>query len=104
MPFWQDKIAPALLDNKTVLVAAHGNSLRALAKHIEGISDEDIMDLEIPTGQPLVYELNDDLTVAKNTTYNRYSIVNKTALSPPIIVRDEGAVFLGYWKTVVLAI
>ena len=51
------------------------------------------MDLEIPTGQPLVYELNDDLTVAKNTTYNRYSIVNKTALSPPIIVRDEGAVF-----------
>ena len=52
-------------DNKTVLVAAHGNSLRALAKHIEGISDEDIMDLEIPTGQPLVYELNDDLTVAK---------------------------------------
>ena len=57
------------LDNKTVLVAAHGNSLRALAKHIEGISDEDIMDLEIPTGQPLVYELNDDLTVAKNTTY-----------------------------------
>ncbi len=94
LPFWQDEIAPALLDNKTVLVAAHGNSLRALAKHIEGISDEDIMDLEIPTGQPLVYELNDDLTVAKNTTYNRYSIVNKTALSPPIIVRDEGAVFL----------
>ncbi|MCG6522491.1 2,3-bisphosphoglycerate-dependent phosphoglycerate mutase, partial [Vibrio parahaemolyticus] len=62
---WQDEIAPALKDNKTVLVAAHGNSLRALAKHIEGISDEDIMDLEIPTGQPLVYELNDDLTVAK---------------------------------------
>ena len=59
----QDEIAPALKDNKTVLVAAHGNSLRALAKHIEGISDEDIMDLEIPTGKPLVYELNDDLTV-----------------------------------------
>ncbi len=65
LPFWQDEIAPALKDNKTVLVAAHGNSLRALAKHIEGISDDDIMDLEIPTGQPLVYELNDDLTVAK---------------------------------------
>ncbi|KAF1304365.1 2,3-diphosphoglycerate-dependent phosphoglycerate mutase [Enterococcus saccharolyticus] len=63
LPFWQDQIAPALLDGKTVLVAAHGNSLRALAKHIEGISDEDIMDLEIPTGKPLVYELNDDLTV-----------------------------------------
>ena len=65
LPFWQDQIAPALLDNKTVLVAAHGNSLRALAKHIEGISDEDIMDLEIPTGTPLVYELNNDLQVIK---------------------------------------
>ena len=46
-----------------VLVVAHGNSLRALAKYIEGISDEDIMGLEIPTGQPLVYELDEDLTV-----------------------------------------
>ncbi|MBP2097818.1 2,3-diphosphoglycerate-dependent phosphoglycerate mutase [Enterococcus rivorum] len=65
IPFWEDHIAPALLDSKTVLVAAHGNSLRALAKHIEGISDDDIMGLEIPTGQPLVYELNDDLSVSK---------------------------------------
>ncbi len=65
LPFWEDQIAPALLEGKTVLVAAHGNSLRALAKHLEGISDEDIMGLEIPTGQPLVYELNDDLTVAE---------------------------------------
>lgn len=63
LPFWEDEIAPALLDGKTVLVAAHGNSLRAIAKHIEGISDNDIMGLEIPTGQPLVYELNDDLSV-----------------------------------------
>ena len=59
------QIAPALLSGKKVLVAAHGNSLRALAKHIEGISDEGIMDLEIPTGQPLVYELSDDLKVIK---------------------------------------
>lgn len=64
IPFWEDHIAPALLDNKTVLVAAHGNSLRALAKYIENISDDDIMGLEIPTGQPLVYELNDDLSVS----------------------------------------
>jgi len=64
IPFWEDSIAPALLDGKTVLVAAHGNSLRALAKHLEKISDDDIMGLEIPTGQPLVYELNDDLSVA----------------------------------------
>ena len=80
LPFWQDEIAPALKDNKTVLVAAHGNSLRALAKHIEGISDEDIMDLEIPTGKPLVYELNDDLTVKENTTYKNLFLINKSGL------------------------
>lgn len=61
LPFWHDQIAPALLSGQRVLVAAHGNSLRALAKHIEGISDEDIMGLEIPTGQPLVYELDERL-------------------------------------------
>ncbi|MCA9766605.1 MAG: 2,3-diphosphoglycerate-dependent phosphoglycerate mutase [Carnobacterium sp.] len=65
IPFWEDQIAPAILDTKTVLVAAHGNSLRALAKYIEEISDEDIMELDIPTGQPLVYELNDELAVIK---------------------------------------
>ncbi|HHX70883.1 MAG: 2,3-diphosphoglycerate-dependent phosphoglycerate mutase [Miniphocaeibacter sp.] len=65
IPFWEDQIAPLVLDNKTVLVAAHGNSLRALVKHIEGISDDEIMKLEIPTGEPLVLELNDDLTVSK---------------------------------------
>ncbi|MDP8078656.1 2,3-diphosphoglycerate-dependent phosphoglycerate mutase [Phocoenobacter skyensis] len=63
LPFWEDQIAPAIISGKRVLVAAHGNSLRALAKHIEGISDEDIMDLEIPTGQPLVYTLDKDLKV-----------------------------------------
>ena len=65
LPYFFDNIAPQLLKDETVLVAAHGNSLRALAKHIEGISDEDIMDLEIPTGQPLVYELDDDLKMIK---------------------------------------
>ena len=65
LPFWEDHIAPSLLKDETVLVAAHGNSLRALAKHIESISDSDIMGLEIPTGQPLVYELNDDLSLHK---------------------------------------
>ncbi|MBV7388534.1 2,3-diphosphoglycerate-dependent phosphoglycerate mutase [Pasteurellaceae bacterium TAE3-ERU1] len=65
LPFWEDQIAPALLDGKRVLVTAHGNSLRALAKHIEGISDEDIMGLEIPTGQPLVYELDENFNVVK---------------------------------------
>ncbi len=61
LPYFFDHIAPQLLKDETILVAAHGNSLRALAKHIESISDEDIMGLEIPTGQPLVYELDDDL-------------------------------------------
>lgn len=65
LPYFFDNIAPQLLKDETVLVAAHGNSLRALAKHIEGISDEDIMGLEIPTGQPLVYELDDDLKMIK---------------------------------------
>ncbi|MDH2997867.1 phosphoglyceromutase [Pasteurellaceae bacterium LFhippo2] len=61
LPFWEDQIAPALLSGKRVLVTAHGNSLRALAKHIIGISDEEIMDFEIPTGQPLVLKLDDKL-------------------------------------------
>jgi len=65
LPYFFDHIAPQLLKDETILVAAHGNSLRALAKHIEGISDEDIMDLEIPTGQPLVYELDDNLKMIK---------------------------------------
>ena len=65
MPFWEDQIAPAIKAGKTVLVAAHGNSLRALAKHLEKISDADIMGLEIPTGQPLVYELDENLDVLK---------------------------------------
>ena len=61
LPFWEDQIAPALLSGKRVLVTAHGNSLRALAKHIIGISDAEIMDFEIPTGQPLVLKLDDKL-------------------------------------------
>lgn len=65
IPFWEDEIAPAILDGKTVLVAAHDNSLRALAKYMEAIPDDKIMELEIPTGQPLVYELNDELDVIK---------------------------------------
>ena len=63
LPLWQDEIAPATLAGKRVLVAAHGNSLRALAKHIEGIGDDEIMKLEIPTGQPLVYRLDGSLKV-----------------------------------------
>jgi 2,3-bisphosphoglycerate-dependent phosphoglycerate mutase len=61
LPYWEDVIVPDLRANKVVLVAAHGNSLRALVKHLDGISDEDIAGLNIPTGIPLVYHLDSDL-------------------------------------------
>lgn len=61
LPFWNESIAPAIRAGRRVLISAHGNSLRALIKHLDGISDEDIAHLNIPTGQPLVYELDDDL-------------------------------------------
>ncbi|MEY4397345.1 MAG: hypothetical protein RLZZ40_1101, partial [Actinomycetota bacterium] len=61
LPYWQSDIAPDLKSGKTVLVTAHGNSLRALVKHLEGISDDDIAELNIPTGIPLVYTLDDNL-------------------------------------------
>jgi 2,3-bisphosphoglycerate-dependent phosphoglycerate mutase len=62
LPYWESRIAPELRAGKRVLISAHGNSLRALVKHLSGISDKEITSLEIPTGQPIVYELNDDLT------------------------------------------
>jgi len=58
MPYWESNIVPDLKAGKTVMVAAHGNSLRALVKHLDGISDDDIAGLNIPTGIPLVYELD----------------------------------------------
>jgi len=61
LPFWNDSIAPAIRAGRKVLIAAHGNSLRALIKHLDNVSDDDIVNLNIPTGQPLVYELDDDL-------------------------------------------
>jgi len=58
LPYWESSILPDLEQHSTVLIVAHGNSLRAIVKHLEGISDEDIAGLNIPTGQPLVYELD----------------------------------------------
>jgi 2,3-bisphosphoglycerate-dependent phosphoglycerate mutase len=58
LPYWENRIAPELRDGKRVLISAHGNSLRALVKHLSGIADADITGLEIPTGQPIVYELD----------------------------------------------
>ena len=63
LPYYEAEIAPALRSGKRVLVSAHGNSLRALIKHLSNIGDDQIVGLEIPTGQPIVYELGDDLAV-----------------------------------------
>ena len=65
LPYWFDAIIPDLVTHKTILVTAHGNSLRALVKHLDGISDADIAGLNIPTGIPLLYELNDDFAPIK---------------------------------------
>ncbi len=61
LPYWEERIAPALRDGQRVLISAHGNSLRALVKHLSGISDDEIVALEIPTGEPIVYVLEDNL-------------------------------------------
>lgn len=62
LPYWDSTIVPELRAGKRVIIAAHGNSLRALVKHLSGISDADIVHEEIPTGKPMVYDLADDLT------------------------------------------
>jgi 2,3-bisphosphoglycerate-dependent phosphoglycerate mutase len=61
LPYWHDTIAPAVASGRRVIIAAHGNSLRALVKYLDGVSDTDILELNIPTGIPLVYELDDAL-------------------------------------------
>ncbi len=61
LPYWESAIVPDLRAGRTVLVAAHGNSLRGIVKHLDGISDQDIAGLNIPTGMPLIYRLDDDL-------------------------------------------
>ncbi len=73
LPYWESRIAPELRAGKRVLISAHGNSLRALVKHLSHISDDEITGLEIPTGQPIVYELNDDLTAK-----DRYYLAERT--------------------------
>ena len=66
IPYWEGPISDDLIANDTVLVAAHGNSLRALVKHLDGISDHDILNLNIPTGAPIVYDLDSNLTPSES--------------------------------------
>ena len=66
LPYWNNTIEPSIQNGKKVMIVAHGNSLRSLVKHLDNISDNDIISLNIPTGIPLVYELNGDLKPIKN--------------------------------------
>ena len=66
LPFWHETIAPEIRKGRNVIIAAHGNSLRALVKYLDNISEEDIVGLNIPTGIPLVYELDDDLNALRS--------------------------------------
>ena len=61
LPYWKDTIAPTIMSGKNVIISAHGNSLRALVKYLDNISEDEIVKLDIPTGIPLIYELDDDL-------------------------------------------
>ena len=66
LPYWEETISPNVKNGKNVLIVAHGNSLRALVKHLDNISDDEILSLNIPTGTPLVYELDEDMNVIPN--------------------------------------
>ena len=66
LPYWHEAIAPEIKEGQRVIIAAHGNSLRALVQYLDGLSEEAVLKLNIPTGMPLVYELDDDLKPIKN--------------------------------------
>jgi 2,3-bisphosphoglycerate-dependent phosphoglycerate mutase len=79
LPYWEQTIAPAIRKGRRVLISAHGNSLRALIKYLDQISDEEIASLNIPTGIPLVYELNDDLTPTRHFYLGDQAAVERAA-------------------------
>jgi len=76
LPYWEQEIGPKIKAGKRLIIAAHGNSLRALIKHLDGVSDEDIVNLNVPTGMPLVYDLDADLT----PTLKSYSLGDADAV------------------------
>lgn len=79
LPYWHDTIAPVVRDGKRVLIAAHGNSLRVLVKYLDEIPDEEILDLNIPTGIPMVYELEDDLAPIRSYYLGDLEAVKRAA-------------------------
>lgn len=86
MPCWQEEIVPALLDGQRLLIAAHGNSIRAIVKHLESISDEEITGLNVPTGMPLAYTLDSDLNVLER----RYLAGEEAAAEAAAAVAAQG--------------
>ncbi|MDE0176206.1 MAG: 2,3-diphosphoglycerate-dependent phosphoglycerate mutase [Defluviicoccus sp.] len=87
LPYWHDTVAPALARGETAMIAAHGNSLRALVKYLDGISEEDILELNIPTGLPLIYDLEADLTVKSS----RYLADEQTVKAAAAAVANQAA-------------
>jgi 2,3-bisphosphoglycerate-dependent phosphoglycerate mutase len=86
MPAWNDSIAPAIKAGKSIIISAHGNSLRALIKSLDGISDEGIVDVNVPNGQPLVYELDADLKPIRS-----YYLGDKAAIAAALsAVANQG--------------
>ncbi|NVM43874.1 MAG: 2,3-diphosphoglycerate-dependent phosphoglycerate mutase [Candidatus Lokiarchaeota archaeon] len=86
LPYWHETIAPAIKNGKNVLISAHGNSLRALVKYLDDVSEEDIVNLNIPTGIPLIYELDDDLK-----PINHYYLGDPEAIKEAIeLVENQG--------------
>jgi 2,3-bisphosphoglycerate-dependent phosphoglycerate mutase len=92
LPYWYDRIVPDLVAENVVLVSAHGNSLRALVKHLDGISESDIVELNIPTGEPLVYELGEDFhpLVAKPTIERYLRSPDEIAAAAEAVARQAG--------------
>ncbi len=77
LPYWEETISPNVKNGKKVMIVAHGNSLRALVKHLDKISDDKILGINIPTGTPLVYELDKDLTPIKNYYLGNQDEINE---------------------------
>jgi len=91
MPYWVDDIVPDLRDGKVVMIAAHGNSLRALVKQLDGISDDDIAELNIPTGNPLVYELDDHMVPKeRRSIWDRYLDRDAAHAAAEAVARQAG--------------
>ena len=88
LPYWHEEIVPAIKSGKRVLIAAHGNSLRALVKHLDCVSDQDITALDIPTGIPLVYELDENLKPLRHFYLGDQEAAKKAAAT----VRNQGKI------------